>query len=281
MKPVALDTTSPFGQRSASLWSTLVWTLCEWRALSSSVRRRLRKRFARQHPGPFDVRAQGLNMRLYPAENYCDRVLFARGDLPERTEHDALLPHLKPGMVFVDIGANVGSYSAFVGTRVKGDVTILCFEPHPRTVEKLRFNLSAKGLSTDQIINAGVAGARGTMDLWSDGGGNVGHTSLLPAGTANAAIRHEVKVVTLADTLSEQGIDRIDVLKIDIEGFEDQALMPFFKTAESGLWPKVVLLETAHQAIWKENLIIALNERGYRETFSTAENIILVRQEGT
>ena len=40
------------------------------------------------------------------------------------------------------------------------------------------------------------------------------------------------------------GIDRIDALKTDIEGFEDRALLPFFATAPRALWPKRIYMET-------------------------------------
>lgn len=228
-------------------------------------------------PGPYDRTVRGMNFRLYPAENYCDRVLFGRGILPEQAEHEALLPLLSPGMVFVDIGANVGSYSAFVGTQLKGEVSLVAFEPHPETFKKLKFNLEANDLPTTDIRNVGIAGEASTMQLWSDGGSNIGHTSLLKDGTANPARSVEVKVVPLAPMLAELEIDRIDLLKIDIEGFEDRALSPFLEVAKKQLLPRFMLLETAHQALWERDLLLQLRECGYSEIFRTKENLLLSR----
>ncbi|MEM1318193.1 MAG: hypothetical protein AAGF29_08015, partial [Pseudomonadota bacterium] len=112
-----LDTTSDFGTYTARFSERLRWSASDWRVLPTSWRQKLRKRFARPVRGPFDINFEGMKLRLYPAENHCDRIIFGRSDLPERAEHEALLPLLTPGMVFVDIGANVGSYSCFVGTR--------------------------------------------------------------------------------------------------------------------------------------------------------------------
>ena len=69
------------------------------------------------------------------------------------------------------------------------------------------------------------------------------------------------------------------LLKIDIEGFEDQALTPFFENADAALWPRAILIEIAHQAIWQNDLISLLASNGYSEIFRTAENRLLVRDD--
>ena len=270
-----LDTQSDYGSHRASFGQRLIWQLCDWHPLPRAWRQKLRKKFARRVVGPFDSSHDGMRFRLYPAENYCDRVLFGRDDLPERVEHEALREVLEPGCVFVDIGANVGTYSIYVSHELKGDCTILAMEPHPRTYQKLVFNLQANGISTETALNAGVGPSRGTIDLWSDGGSNVGHTSMVKQGTANPKIRHEVAIVPLTELLAEHGLTRIDVLKIDIEGFEDQALAPFFDDADTALYPKHILIEIAHQSLWQRDLMGMLEERGYAEIFRTKENRLL------
>jgi len=270
-----VDVISPFGTYVPALKERLIWKWTDFSLLPQKVRQRLRKRFARPVVGPFDVQHAGMNFRLYPAENYCDRVLFGRSILPEKAEHDALLPLLKPGMVFVDIGANVGSYSIFVGSHLKGDATLFALEPHPRTYQKLVFNLQANGLPTTNVLNCGAGTKVESRELWSDGGSNIGHTSMLKEGTANAKVSVDVKVFPLVDLLKEQGVESIDILKIDIEGFEDRALAPFFDKAPESILPKNILLETAHQHLWERNLLEMFEARGYVKTFSTTENILL------
>ena len=270
-----LHTAEPFGTFRARWYERLVWAASDWSPLPASMRQRLRRRFARSVTGPFDVAEEGMNLRLYPAENYCDRVLFARRTLPEAAEHHALVPLLKPGMTFVDIGANVGSYSCFVGTRCGGDVTILAFEPHPRTFQKLLFNLAANQLPTGDVRNCGVGPQAMELDLWSDGGSNIGHTSMLKEGTANAAVSVRVPVVRLDEALANAGVAAIDLLKIDIEGFEDRALAPFFDAADPALYPAHILIEIAHAHLWERDLMVMLQERGYWEIFVTPENRLL------
>ena len=274
---VAIDNQSPFGNRRASFFERLTWQACDWHVFPQHWRQKLRKRFARKIVGPFDVELMGMNFRLYPAENYCDRVIFGRKDLPERVEHEALLPLLNPGMVFVDIGANVGSYSAFVGKNAGGDVTLFALEPHPRTYQKLLFNLQANGLPTNHVLNCGAGPVRSELELWSDGGSNIGHTSMLKEGTANPKVSVKVPVVPFYDLLNEQGISHIDLLKIDIEGFEDRALAPFFDVAAEALLPNHILIEVAHQILWERDLLAMIKDRDYTEIFRTPENILLSR----
>jgi FkbM family methyltransferase len=272
---INLDVTSSFGSHIPKTTQRLVWKWSDWSVLPQSVRQRLRKRFARPVVGPFDIEHQGMKFRLYPAENYCDRVLFGRSVMPENAEHQALLPLLTPGMVFVDIGANVGSYSVFVGKHLQGEAKLVALEPHPRTFQKLLFNLKANNLPTSHVMNCGVGAAVDELDLWSDGGSNIGHTSMLKEGTANPQVSVRVQVRPLIDVLRQHEINSIDVLKIDIEGFEDRALAPFFDVAKEELLPKHILLETAHQKLWERNLLNMLSDRGYKTRFSTDENLLL------
>lgn len=274
---VNLDDISRFGAHRARWWQRAVWWLCDFSWLPREWRRKLRKRYARRIVGPFDITHRGLNFRTYPAENYCDRVLFGRNQLPERAEHEALAALIEPGLVFVDIGANVGSYSVFVGQHAGGDATLVALEPHPRTFRKLVFNLQANGLSTEHAVNCAAGPSATQMDLWSDGGSNIGHTSMLKEGTANPKVSVKVPVLPLIGLLTERNISRIDLLKIDIEGFEDRALAPFLDTAPDSLIPGHILLETAHRNLWERNLLDMFEARGYRTVFSTAENQLLSR----
>ncbi len=270
----------PFGARRPAWLARLIWTVCDWRYFSAATRRLLRKNLARRITGPFDVTISGMNLRLYPAENYCDRTIWARGRLPEPEEHHALGLLVAPDTVFVDIGANVGTYSAYVGVKSGGKARILALEPHPRTFRKLQFNLRANGLETAICRQVAVGPNRETIDLWSDGGSNIGHSSVLKAGTSHAKISVPVDSVPLTDLVAETGFDRIDILKIDIEGYEDRALMPFFRTADIALWPHALLIETVHRHLWADDVVTFLLGNGYKTTFQTPENLILTRLAG-
>lgn len=272
-----LDTTTAFGQREPSRFTRHVWALTVSSDIPQPRRKAIRKHFAARLAGPFDVTAGGIAFRVYPAENRDDRLLVGRGTLPEAEEHALIAPLVKPGMTFVDIGANVGTYSLYVAKKAGPGARVIAFEPHPRTFAKLAYNLDANGVGNVAAQNLAIAAEAGTMELYSDGGGNIGHASLLREGAGAVRNTQAVPVAPLASVLALQGVERVDLLKIDVEGFEDRALLPLFDQAPERSWPKAILIETVLSALWQRDCLAVLEDRGYRRAGATAENVLLVR----
>lgn len=270
-----LDSTTPFPQRAPGLAARIAWTLATAPLLSREARKTLRKRLASQFPGPFDITVEGVGFRCYPAENYCDRHMLGRAALPEAGERELLRPLLKTGKVFVDIGANIGTYALWFAAQAAPDARIVALEPHPRTFEKLRFNIAANGAGNVLPLRLAVAGESGTLTLHNDGGGNIGGASLI--GQNDAGRNDMVEAMPLGAIAADQGLERIDLLKIDVEGFEDRALLPLFSQAPPGLWPRAILIETVLQGSWESDCLAALAAHGYRIEGSTAQNLLLLR----
>jgi hypothetical protein len=88
--------------------------------------------------------------------------------------------------------------------------------------------------------------------------------------------RVSVPCRTLESVLNEAGFDRVDALKIDIEGAEDTVLVPFFATAPARLWPSLILLEMSGDR-WKSDCVALCVDHGYRITHRTRLNVILER----
>jgi FkbM family methyltransferase len=135
---------------------------------------------------------------------------------------------LKPGMTFVDIGANVGYFTALAARRVGSSGRLFAVEPQPHVYRKLRQMIEDNSLSQVTAICAGLSDAPGILPLF------------LPADACfnNATmVRHEgarsieVPVKTLDTCLDEWGVERIDLLKIDVEGHEPSV----FRGAASAL----------------------------------------------
>jgi hypothetical protein len=75
--------------------------------------------------------------------------------------------------------------------------------------------------------------------------------------------------------LAGEGIDTIDALKIDVEGFEDVILAPFFRDAPPHLWPRLVIIEDSRPS-WKVDLMSAMQGRGYElVALSRHKNLML------
>jgi len=131
-----------------------------------------------------------------------------------------LAPSLQRGVV-LDIGANAGGYAKHI-RQVAPDATIYAFEPHPRTFAALQ---KQAALSRFEPIQAAMSDSAGEMTIYDFAGAD-GSTqaSLDPAVIqlhgGGPVVGHAVQCTTLDAFVAARGIERIDLLKIDTEGFD-------------------------------------------------------------
>lgn len=124
------------------------------------------------------------------------------------------------GGTVLDIGANIGGFSVWAASRGAGRVVSL--EPFPENFERLRTNLELNKLTNVEAVRAAVAGERGTRTLFlPDDPSHLGRFSLHP-GRGGRTI--DVPCLTLDDIVRDHRLDRIDVLKIDVQGSEYEIL---------------------------------------------------------
>ena len=209
----------------------------------------------------------GIKWRAHLADNYPDSKLLFSSIGYDRSIVKALMAETGSG-VFADIGANTGYYSLQLA---HSGASVLALEPHPASFQRLTFNIASNGLAgrvTALQIGAGKAGER---DLVFD---DLGGSSLVkPRELGGAKVK--VQVAPLTAILAQHKIDRIDTLKIDIEGAEDEALIPFFEATDRALWPRCVALETGHSGRWQSDVVAWMTEAGYKPTPVGNANLIL------
>jgi FkbM family methyltransferase len=223
--------------------------------------------------GPLDVSYQGASFRFYHQASATERGALFNPDY-NREELDFLRGHVPAGGSFVDVGANVGTYALPLAQHVGASGRVIAIEPHPVTHARLAFNRSASGLNQVTLVAAAAGDCDGELMIETDGD-NLGASHIV-TGTAGAgAIR--VLSLRLQRVLDEAGVTRVDTLKIDIEGFEDRALIPFFKEAPQTLWPRAVVIEHLSRDEWQQDCIADMISRGYREAGKTRSNTFLLR----
>lgn len=142
-----------------------------------------------------------------------------RGQIWEPPVTAAIYDNLQPGGVFVDVGANIGYYSLLAAAYMGPDAVVHAFEPIPALCAQIKRSIAANNFNTIQLHEVGCAEAAGTMTLhtYRD---NIGKSSL----QADARIDTDtlsVPVVRLDDVLAN--CTRVDVIKLDIEGYEYEA----------------------------------------------------------
>ena len=223
--------------------------------------------------GPIDLRYQGASFRFYHERSATERGALLNPDY-NLEELDFLRQHTPPGGVFVDVGANVGTYALVLVSRVGERGKVIAIEPHPTTFARLAFNASASHASQVELIAAAAGPADGELLIETDGD-NLG-ASHIASGIASAkAIK--VPSLRLSRILLEAGISRLDSLKIDVEGFEDRVLLPFFAEAPQALWPSAVVIEHLSRKEWQDDCIGAMTERGFAVVGQTRSNTLLRR----
>lgn len=228
------------------------------------------RRWLRRWKPVFDITHDGVKLRLYPAENVCDRKLTLSGTHPVHEEFDIASAHLTKARTLVDIGANVGIYSLLARRRMAADARIVAFEPDPRTVRKLRQNLDFNTADNVTVINAAVGSRDEVLTLYSALPNNVGRNTLQKGVTEGRdAPSVQVQVRPLLDVLNEQGVEQIDVMKIDVEAFEAEALGPFFDSAPRSLWPRYLMIEITLQRFWSQDLVARFRDMGYSVAYET------------
>jgi FkbM family methyltransferase len=119
--------------------------------------------------------------------------------------------------VFVDVGANQGDWTALFLREAALPVRGLLFEPIPELAQALQARFQDHpGI---EIIDAAVSDQPGHMDFYVEPG-NPKMSSLAPGATTSQARKIEVAVTTLDDAVNQAGVNGIDLLKIDAEGYD-------------------------------------------------------------
>lgn len=227
---------------------------------------------------PLDVSVGAVRMRCHLRDNNSERKFIFMPWRFDRVERMAMRRVLAAEGVLLDIGANVGIYSLDAMTALGPQGRILAFEPNPQTLARLRFNLEATraGLPapTDiDVIPVGVGDANATVALNLDPR-NLGGCSICETHAGTRAVEIECRL--LLDVLVERNVTRIDVLKIDIEGAEERALLPFFRSAPPQLLPRMILIENSER-YWSGALPAVLDALGYRCEHRNRRNSIFSR----
>jgi FkbM family methyltransferase len=120
--------------------------------------------------------------------------------------------------VFFDVGANIGDRTSFVLSSAVGEVLVHAFEPTPATFDHLTARFA--GDSRVRVVGAALSNASGSAAL-RDYGALSGVNSLVDEQFHSGPTElHAVRVITGDEYCQEHRINRIDFLKIDVEGFE-------------------------------------------------------------
>lgn len=143
-----------------------------------------------------------------------------KGEEYELKELQFFLDNLEDGSIFLDVGAGIG-YFSIVLKLFKPGITVWGFEPcratHRICLENLRLNgLSRRDVTINRLALSNYKG-KGMLKLHEQDGLN---TLGKPFAESKFLAQEETEVTMLDLFLKDNGIDRVDVIKVDIEGGE-------------------------------------------------------------
>ena len=140
---------------------------------------------------------------------------------------------LAPGMTVIDAGAHIGQYALLASTRVGSRGQVHCFEPHPGLYRVLRRNLRRARCTNVASRAVALAGTPGARDLFLESIDNVGGASFRPRDAARPGPSVRVKATTLDAYVAAKRLQRVDLVKIDVEGAELEVLEGAARTLDA------------------------------------------------
>jgi FkbM family methyltransferase len=136
---------------------------------------------------------------------------------------DIMSAFVEPGMAIVDVGANLGYYTVKFGMLTGPTGHVYAFEPNPELTEFVIRNIDINGFNGRCILFPAAAGSdAGTAEL-SFPYANMGGGFIRAEGEGKYERSVQVKVVTVDESLSD--VSKIDLFKIDAEGYEPRVLV--------------------------------------------------------
>lgn len=178
------------------------------------------------------LRGYPLNLRVN-VRSYLGKWVYYRG-IYEEAAIAFLAKLLRPGMTFVDVGANIGLYTVLAAKAVGRTGRVIAVEPQPRLCELCWENCNINGVRSMVSIVAAACGAReGFAELYQVSRTNDGQATLrLLEGERCFGDTIRVPVRTLGDLLAEHTVYSCDGMKIDVEGAEIDVLQGYD-------WPRI------------------------------------------
>jgi len=168
---------------------------------------------------PASIRIGAATVMLNPHDPVVSGALLLR--VYERREIAFMRRLCKPGDVVIDVGANVGLYTAIAGVMVGPTGRVVALEPDPESFRFLEQTALANGLVNARLMNLAASSGAGKARLYRSSR-NRGDHRLYSNPLSDGSI--EIDTIPIDDLLQDEGISSVDVIKIDVQGYEGHVI---------------------------------------------------------
>lgn len=164
----------------------------------------------------------GLSMELDPGE-WTQIDLLTNGIIEPITSK--LIQDLLPkGGTFIDVGAHVGFHTINAAKSVGRGGTVIAIDPQPYNCERILRNCLINDIENAVVHVAAVGNQDGFVVLQNQRASDKARLTLRDSGVNDCQQKFVVPIRRLGSIIRDAGLTRVDVLKIDVEGFEDEVL---------------------------------------------------------
>lgn len=203
-------------------------------------------------------------IKIDPKNGAVDGVIF-RDRTWERHITKVIEDFKKDDLVFVDIGTNIGFFSLLVAS-LSPKNKVFSFEPLPHLVKQFNESIELNNFKNIEIFNFALGDKNEKTILYSNDASNIGASTVLPTKKNINSIETPIEIKIADEVLSEKG--KVDLIKIDVEGFEMEVLKGLEKTIKK-FHPQILLeyspaFYTGERGSSKEGIINFLFSRQYQ-----------------
>lgn len=168
---------------------------------------------------------------------------------------EMLYSQIKNGDVVLDVGANIGETSLNIANIVGDKGCVHSFEPFPETFESFQHNLSLNNFSNIKVNRVGLGDTEEEVGMEIRDNSNRGMNAIKQLDDDS---ERKIKIVKLDSYIKENQINKVDLIKIDVEGFELRVLKGAAETLEN----------------LKPRLFIELDDNNLRDQGDSAAELI-------
>ncbi len=200
----------------------------------SAMNKNKLKKFTKETITDFDFQKVKFKIIVNPKNGTVDNEIFLQG-VYEPSFLKVIKNNLKSGDTYVDIGANIGQHSLFASRVVGDNGKVIAFEPVSKIYRQFKESMEINNIQNIEVHNLACGEEEKEMFIYMTEA-NMGGSSLVFGSDTRE--KEKINLVTADSILGHES--HIDFIKIDVEGYEYQALLGLSETLKKH-HPKIML----------------------------------------
>ena len=172
---------------------------------------------------------------------------YSANEVHEQATTDLFKSIIRKGDTFLDLGANIGYFTLLAANLVGKEGRVFSFEPEPKNYNYLKRNMALNGYNQVQAFQKAVADKNGKTSLFICDYDTGHHTinkydGIRAYSRGRGGKKHSIEIETVTlDSFLEGKVDRVNVIKMDVEGAEALALTGMDKILRNNKDIKMIL----------------------------------------